>query len=37
MDPQWQAFKEKGLKLKNERLKDLNKKLWEANYGAVWE
>jgi hypothetical protein len=37
MDPQWQAFKEKGLKLKNERLQDLNKKLWEANYGAVWE
>ena len=29
--------KEKGLKLKNDRLTDLNKKLWEANYGAVWE
>ncbi|MCP9748932.1 VPS10 domain-containing protein [Lacihabitans sp. CS3-21] len=37
MDPQWQSFKEKGLKIKNERLPELNKKLWEANYGAVWE
>lgn len=37
LDPQWQSFKEKDLKLINERLTDLNKKLWEDIYGKVWE
>lgn len=37
MDEKWTKLKAQALDLKNNRIQALNKKLWEAGIGAVWE
>jgi hypothetical protein len=37
MDAKWDKLKNRALNLKNIRIPELNKKLWEVGVGALWE
>ncbi|NNC34742.1 MAG: hypothetical protein HKO09_07695, partial [Croceitalea sp.] len=35
LDAQWASLKQRGLALRNTKIPDMNKQLWEAGIGAI--